>query len=164
MLSRLRQYVNGPQLDVAQATSFLRQVFLIVFMSQFTVAMATGLVLRALFPAPTGGDSLLGWVLVLISVPHLPMSLALAVRGLQGANRGSSLSSTLLVAVLLSTPAWFLSLGFATGQADGPLFTLMAIMVGQYAIGMFLTGRFARLAIPARKEPEAEGEAGAEPD
>lgn len=130
-------------------------------MGQLVIAMATGLVLRLLAPGAGSPDSLLAWMLVILSLPHLPLALALSVRGIQGGNRGSALSATLLTAVLLSTPAWFLSLAIITGQQGLPVLLLMMILVSQYAIGMVMTGRFARLALVAPKQETAEAEGSA---
>lgn len=159
ILRLLRTYLHSPQLTLAQATSFLRLVFLLAFMGQFVAAMATGLVLRLAVPdVPEPSSGILGWVLVLISLPHLPLVLFLSTRGTQALNRGASLSSTLLAGVLLSTPAWFLSLAMITRQAQLHLLLLIVIILFQYALGMFLTSRFARLVIPA--EPAASEEPG----
>jgi hypothetical protein len=143
-----------------QALSFLRLSFVLLFMGQLVIAMATGLVLRLLAPGAGSPDSLLAWMLVILSVPHLPLALALSVRGIQGGNRGSALSATLLTAVLLSTPAWFLSLAMITGQQGLPVIILMMILAGQYAIGMVMVGRFARLSLVAPKKDDAEAEDG----
>jgi hypothetical protein len=133
----------------------------LLFMGQLVIAMATGLVLRLLAPGAGSPDSLLAWMLVILSLPHLPLALAVSVRGIQGGNRGSALSATLLTAVLLSTPAWFLSLAIITGQQGLPVLLLMVILVSQYAIGMIMTGRFARLALvaPTKEAAAAEGSA-----
>lgn len=153
ILRLLRTYLHEPQLKLAQATSFLRLVFVVTFMGQLVVAMATGLILRLAVPdVPEPANDVLGWVLVLISLPHLPLVLFLSTRGTRALNRGASLSSTLLAGVLLSTPAWFLSLALITRQAQLHLFLLLAILVFQYALGMLLVSRFARLLIPARPE------------
>ena len=150
--------MHSPQLTLAQASSFLRLVFLLAFMGQLVVAMATGLVLRLAVPdVPPPASGILGWVLVLISLPHLPLVLYLSTRGAQALNRGASLSGTLLAAVLLSTPAWFLSLAMITRQAQIHLMLLLAILVFQYALGMILTTRFARLVIPVKPGPENAG-------
>lgn len=121
--------------------------------------MLCGFLLRLFFDVDPARDGLLGWVLVIIAVPHLPLSLALGVRGLQGGSRGSALNSTLMSAVLLSTPAWFLALGLATRQPLQPMFVLTLLMAMNYAIGIFLAGRFARLSIKVRPETE-DGEEG----
>ena len=42
----LRLYLHGKQLTLAQATTFLRLVFVLVFMGQLVLAMLSGLVLR----------------------------------------------------------------------------------------------------------------------
>jgi hypothetical protein len=140
-----------------QALSFLRLAFVLLFMGQVVVAMTTGLGLRLISPAPPNPNSLLAWMLVVLSIPNLPLALALGVRGLTGGNRGSALSATLLTAVLLSTPAWFLSLAIITGQRGLPVIMLGLILAGQYAIGIFLTGRFARLsiAVPAKADGDS---------
>ncbi len=150
----LRQYLHGKDLNLAQATSFLRLVFVVLFMSQLVLAMLTGMALRLAVPgAATGGNPLLGWVLVIISLPHLPLVLYLSSRGVKALDRGSSLSATLLAGVLLSTPAWFLSLALITGQPLLQLGLLLAILLLQYALGLFLVNRFARLVIPAAAPP-----------
>lgn len=123
-------------------------------MGQLVVALAAGLGLKLLAPEVQSGNSLLGWMLVILSVPHLPLALVLSVRGVQGGNRGSALSATLLTAVLLSTPAWFLSLAIITGQQGLPLILLGLILALQYAFGLFLISRFARLSI---RVPEPDG-------
>lgn len=164
ILNLLRTYLHSPQLTLAQASRFLRLVFLLAFMGQFVVAMATGLALRLAVPdVPEPSSGILGWVLVFISLPHLPLVLFLSTRGTRALNRGASLSSTLLAGVLLSTPAWFLSLAMITRQAQIHMFLLLGILVFQYALGMFLTSRFARLVIPAEPaQPEAAAETAGE--
>ncbi len=156
----LRSYLHSPELTLAQASSFLRLVFVVLFMGQLIVAMLTGFLLRLAVPGGAqAGDPLLGWVLVFISLPHLPLVLFLSTRGVRALDRGASLSATLLSAVLLSTPAWFLSLALITSQPRLPLLLLLVILLMQYAVGMFLTGRFARLVIPVPPKAEPEPEA-----
>lgn len=58
--------------------------------------------------------------------------------------KGSALSATLLGAVLLATPAWFLMLALITSQRALPLATLGVAVFAGYALGFVLTGRFAR--------------------
>lgn len=156
----LRSYLHSPELTLAQAASFLRLVFVVLFMGQLITAMLTGFLLRLAVPGSSqAGDPLLGWVLVFISLPHLPLVLFLSTRGVRALDRGASLSATLLSAVLLSTPAWFLSLALITSQPRLQLLLLLIILLMQYAVGMFLTGRFARLVIPAQPAAEPEPEA-----
>lgn len=155
----LRLYLQGKQLTLAQAAAFLRLVFVLVFMAQLVVAMLSGLALRlAVSETAATPNAVLGWVLVLISLPNLPIVLFLSVRGTRRHDRHASLSATLLAAVLLSTPAWFLSLALITSQSTLHLVLLLGILLLQYGIGMFLVLRFARLAIPVEEagtdEPE----------
>ena len=50
-----------------------------------------------------------------------------------------------------------------TRQAQIHMFLLLGILVFQYALGMFLTSRFARLVIPAEPaQPEAAAETAGE--
>lgn len=154
MTGPLRRFLTATQVTPAQAAMVLRGLYLAMFGGQFAVAMLAGFALAAFFPPAPAQSALLGWVLVLFALPHLPLSMFLATRGLQGASRGSAVSATVMSAVLLSTPAWFLSLGLATRQPLPPLLALLAVLASGYAAGMFLVGRFARLAIPADGSPE----------
>jgi len=165
-LKILRLYLHGQQLSAAQATSFLRLVFVVVFMGQLVVAMLTGLVLALAAGAPAKpGNPLLGWVLLAVCLPQLPVVLYISTRGLKAFDRGSALSSTLLAAVMLSTPAWFLSLALISRQPDLILYLLLAVLLVQYGIGMFLTARLGRLLVPAAPAGEGGAEtAAAEPD
>lgn len=156
----LRQYLKSPTLTLAQATTFLRLVFVLVFMAQLLVAMLSGIALRLAVPGAQAGNPLLGWVLVAISLPHLPLVLFLSSRGVKAFDRGASLSATLLAGVMLSTPAWFLSLALITGQQLLQLGLLLGILLLQYAIGLFLSSRFARLVIPSTPASSASPEPG----
>lgn len=156
----LRLYLHGKQLNVAQANMFLRLVFVVVFMGQLVLAMLTGLLLRlAAGGTAAAPNSVLGWVLVLISLLNLPLVLFLSSRGVRAGDRQAALTGTLLAAVLLSTPAWFLSLALITRQELLHLVLLLGLLLLQYGIGMFLALRFARLALSAAKEPQAAAEA-----
>lgn len=153
----VRLYLHGQQLTVARATSFLRLVFVVVFMGQLVIAMLTGIVLLLATSAPVRpGNPLLGWVLLAVCLPQLPVVLYISTRGLRAFDRGSALSSTLLAAVMLSTPAWFLSLALISRQPQVILYLLLGVLLVQYAIGMFLTARLGRLLIPAEPAEPAE--------
>ena len=152
----LRQYLHGPELTLAQALMFLRLVFVLLFAGQLLVALLTGIMLRLAVPgAGGGGNPLIGWVLLAISLPHLPLVLWLSSRGVRALDRGASLSATILAGVLLSTPGWFLSLALVTGQPLLQLGLLLALIMLQYGLGMMLCGRFARLVIPKPQEPDS---------
>lgn len=132
---------------------FLRLVFVGLFVGQVLIALLTGLVLRMSVPGSGGGGNpLMGWVLIVLSLPHLPLVLWLSSRGVRALDRGASLSATILAGVMLSTPGWFLSLALVTGQPLLQLGLLLGIIVLQYGLGLFLCSRFARLVIP-RTDP-----------
>src|SRR5690625_823161 len=135
-------------------------------MGQLVIAMLTGIVLLLATSAPVRpGNPLLGWVLLAVCLPQLPVVLYISTRGLKAFDRGSALSSTLLAAVMLSTPAWFLSLALISRQPDLILYLLLAVLLVQYGIGMFLTARLGRLLVPAAPAGEGGAEtAAAEPD
>jgi len=58
--------------------------------------------------------------------------------------RSAALSQTLLSAVLLSTPTWFVAFGWATGQRATTLTALLATAALGIAFGMLQIGRLAR--------------------
>jgi len=58
--------------------------------------------------------------------------------------RSAALSQTLLSAVLLSTPSWFVAFAWATGQSAITLVALLAMAALGIALGMVQTGPLAR--------------------
>ena len=60
--------------------------------------------------------------------------------------KGSVLSATLLAAVLLSTPAWFLMLALVTDQGTLPLALMLLALLNGYALGFWLCGRLGKRA------------------
>lgn len=58
--------------------------------------------------------------------------------------RSAALSQTLLSAVLLSTPTWFVAFGWATGQRATTLLALLATAALGIAFGMMQVGPLAR--------------------
>lgn len=65
--------------------------------------------------------------------------------------RSAALSQTLLSAVLLSTPTWFVAFGWATGQRATTLAALLATAALGIAFGMLQIGPLAR-AVTIRKD------------
>jgi hypothetical protein len=129
--------------DLRLAASALRATFAIMFITQVGIASLTGLLIVSLSATQPGTPSALGPVLAALAIGQCFLGMWLPDRMGRSGDRGSALAATLLCAVLLSTPGWFLLLALLTGQAGVPVLVLALAVFGGYALGFLLTGRLA---------------------
>lgn len=108
------------------------------------MAGVLAVVVLAFTGSPTARPSALGPVLAGLGLLQCALGVILPEIVARPGTKGSALSATLLGAVLLATPAWFLMLALITSQTVLPLITLGAAVFAGYALGFVLTGRFAR--------------------
>ncbi len=150
MLATLRQFLKDPSPSRNQATFFLRFVFAVTFLGQVVVAAMTGLVMALFGPEGRPNDSL-SQVLVFLSLLQLPLVLIFsrAKRGVGG--KGSAMASTILAAVLFSTPVWYLVFALLIESRDIYMLILVGLLMGYYLFGFFLVSRFARSAVTSKQ-------------
>lgn len=156
MRERLRHFLATPDLGAAQAGMLLRQVYLIMFAAQLTLALLLGALLRLSFGA-AGASSLLPQMLLALCLPQLPLALFLSQQAAKPGGRRAALSATLLAAVLLATPAWFLSLALALGVSRFYVTLLLAVVMLYYALGLLLTGGFTKAALLPEPQDKKAG-------
>jgi hypothetical protein len=120
-----------------------------MFLAQVGMAAVLAVLILTLASGHPGEPSVLGPVLATLSLAQCALGLFLAELVSRPGGKGSVLSATLLAAVLLATPGWFLMLALTTGQSRLPLLAIGATVMAGYALGFVLTGRFARRATEA---------------
>lgn len=133
-----------PRLSPARAAATLRAAYLVMFLTQAAVAGVIALLARWLSGFAARPNALLGWVLVVLALAELPFGAVLVALAQRRPGRQAALSGALLVAVVLSTPAWFLALALATGQRGLPLAALLGVLALAYGLGALLVGRLGR--------------------
>lgn len=145
MLGPLRQFLKSRHPTPADALLAVRLVFGLSFWMQIGFVMLVGGVMW-FFVEGSGGDSVLGLVLLVLGGLELPLALALANAVARAGGKGGALSGATFLGVVLATPAWFALLA---GFAGGLNYTLLlvALLALYYALGFVLAGRFARLAL-----------------
>jgi hypothetical protein len=156
VLATFRQFLKDPSPSRSQATFFLRFVFAVIFLGQVAVAALTGLVM-ALFGPEGRPNNSLSQVLVFLSLLQLPLVLIFGQlkRGVVG--KGAAMSSTILAAVLFSTPVWYLVFALLIKVRDIYMLMLVGLLMGYYLLGFFLVSRFARSAVTSKRTQDREG-------
>ncbi|MEX2500752.1 MAG: hypothetical protein WD336_00135, partial [Trueperaceae bacterium] len=160
-----------PALTAGSCAPLLRGVHLAVFGLQVVVALAIGVTVAMLTGAGANGagaaDALMAAVLIVVAAVQVAIGVAVAHAGVRAtrraaeglkehdpkrlrALRSSALTQTVLVAVLLATPAWFAGFAVATGQPLGTLAGLAGVAAVGYGAGVVVTGQTARAATPPR--------------
>ena len=157
MLKPLRQFMLAKMPTPVQAVQALRAVFLAMFMAQVVLAGVLGIVL-ALLGDRQGSSPVLAQTFIFMSLVLLPATLFGSSQMAAAGGKQAALSATLLNAVILATPAWFLSFAFAVGVQSVYLLFLVAILLLYYALGLFSLTAFARAALrpPADVQKAAE--------
>lgn len=142
-MATLRRYVSGADVGAAEAASALRVAFAVLFMAQTSIALLVALVVVWATDAPGGTSSSLGIVLVILAMVQGPAGVAAGVAPLPEPEkaRTAAVHRTLLAAVLLSTPAWYLAFMLATRNAGWPVLALLALLVLYWIVGVLLATR-----------------------
>lgn len=154
----LRAFSNERRPSRQLATSALRLTFVAMFLAQVAVAVLVVTLILLLGDSPSDGGSPLGPVLAVLAFLQCLLGVTLPDALARSGSKGSVLSATLLAAVLLATPAWFLMLALVTGQRPLPLTLLLLAALTAYGLGFVLCGRLgARVAVAARRE-EPQGQ------
>jgi hypothetical protein len=138
--------MGEPRPDRLQAAAALRGVFAGMYLAQVGMAAVLAVLILLLAGERSRDPSILGPVLAALSLAQVALGSFLAELISRPGSKGSVLSATLLAAVLLATPGWFLMLSLVTGQAELPLLVIAATLVAGYALGFAQSGRFARRA------------------
>jgi hypothetical protein len=141
--------------DRLQAAAALRGVFAGMYLAQVGIAAVLAVAMLLLAGERSRDPSILGPVLAALSLAQVALGSFLAELVSRPGSKGSVLSATLLAAVLLATPGWFLMLALVTGQAEIHLLLIAATLVAGYALGFALAGRFARRATSAAARADA---------
>lgn len=133
----------------------LRLTFVVMFMAQVAAALLVITLILLLGGSSGGGSSVLGPVLALLAFLQCLLGVLLPDALARSGDKGSVLSATLLSAVLLATPVWFLMLALVTGQRPLPLFLLLSAALAGYSLGFWLCGRLgSRAAATAARTAE----------
>ncbi|HEX7005101.1 MAG TPA: hypothetical protein VF168_13025 [Trueperaceae bacterium] len=147
------RFLSEPEPSSGLVSSALRLTFVMMFMAQVAVALLVVALILLLGGTIAGGPTVLGPVLALLALAQCFLGVLLPDALSRTGSKGSVLSATLLSAVLLATPAWFLMLALLTGQAPLALLLLLAALLTGYALGFWLCGRLGRRAAAAGRKP-----------
>lgn len=132
-----------------------------MFVAQCGVAVVVGAVVLLLSEPQSGpafgGGSALGMVLAALALLQCVLGMALPDALARSGSKGSVLSATLLAAVLLATPGWFLMLALITGQRWLPVVLLGIAAMCAYTLGFMLTGRLAGRVAAASRQASSNG-------
>lgn len=146
---------SAPALPLALRA--VRLTYAVVFMAQTLLALFVSVALTLLVDAGPRPSGVLAGVLLVMSLVHVAVGLALgyALAGRPG--RGAAVASAAAAAVALSVTAWFAALMAASGQRPLWVAAAFAVVSLAYLAGFTLTPRCARAALqpdpPARDAP-----------
>ncbi len=159
MLRPLRRYLGAPHLDEHAAGSVLRAAYAVAFMAQVVVATLVAILVRLLATgqSPRPND-VLTWMLVVFSVLEMALAGVLSTRLRLVKGRRAALSTTLMIATLYGSVAWFMALALATEQRGIALYVLLLLLSAGYALGFLGVGRLAKVAA-AEQPPTTAGQA-----
>ena len=133
----------------AEGAAATRGAFAFLFLGQTCVALLVGAIVAWLVAPGGGGAGVLGVVLVGLAALHGPVGVAAALAPLPDPERVrvAALQRTLLAAVLLATPAWYLAFSLATGAGGWPRAALVAILGVYWLAGVLLATRLGARAV-----------------
>lgn len=117
-----------------------------MFLSQLALAGVMAVLVLLLDGQSSFTPTVLGPVLALLSLLQCGVGVFLPELVARPGSKGAILAATLLAAVLLASPGWFLMLALITAQRTLPLLVLAFAVALGYALGFLLTGRFGRRA------------------
>jgi len=126
-------------------------------MAQVVIAALVAILVRILAsgqaPRP---NSVLTWTLVAFSVLEMIVAGVLGNRLGLVKGRRAALSTTLIVATLYGSVAWFMALALATEQRGIALYVLLSLLATGYALGFLAVGRLAKVAAAEQAPPTTE--------
>ncbi len=152
MLELIRRYQKDP-LSSAAAANLLRLLFAAMFMLQLLIAGGLAIIFRSFSSGVA--HPLIGQSLVALALLQFPLALGLGFAASRAGGRQAALSASLLLSVLLATPAYFTAFAYAVRVSLPLLATLLGITGFYYLIGVLLCGFFAKTALQAGKESPA---------
>ncbi len=153
----LKRYLAAPRLDEHAAAAVLRAAYATAFMAQVVIAVLVAIVVRLLAAGQTlRPNAVLTWTLVAFAVLEMIVAGVLGNRLGVVKGRRAALSTTLLVATLYGSVAWFMALALATEQRGAALYVLLLLLATGYALGFLAVGRLAKAAAAERVPPASE--------
>ncbi len=155
MLKALQTFINNPKPSRQEALGVLRANFALMFLAQVLIALVLAFLLRLAGGKQTTSN-LVSQILVLFTLFQLPLGVTLPLFASRTGGKGPALSATILMAVLLSTPAWFAAFAFLIGSKSLYLMILLLLLVTYYNTGFFLCGRFASIALIEPKKEDSD--------
>ena len=153
MLGALRRFLNDKHPTRRAALAVLRGVFAAMFLAQSVVAGLLFTVLSLVDGGEQTAGTLVSQILLVLAAAQLPLGVMLAYFTGKSGGKGAALSATLLGAVILSTPAWFLAFALLIGSAELYLLLLLVVLVNAYGAGFLLCGKLAEWSL--LPEPKA---------
>jgi hypothetical protein len=126
-------------------------VYIIVFVAQLVVAaLLAGMMALTLGRQSSG--PFLTQIFVVLSLLQLPLALLLSFGLSRTGGKQAALSASIMSGVLLSTPAWFAAMTFLVSRSFFYLAILLILLMIYYALGIFLCGRWAKVALLPPRE------------
>ena len=154
MLKTLRQFLVTPEPGVAQALAALRALFALTFAAQVLLAALLAASL-SFFAGEQEASALLSQILLVLSLLQVPLGATLSLLSARSGGKGAALSGTIMAGVVLASTAWFLAFSLLVGSAPLYLVLSLLVVVNAYAVGFFLCGRLAKVAVMnPRVEPK----------
>lgn len=142
----------------AVASAALRFAYAVVFLGQVALAAIAGAALAWALPSsPRPNDGVAG-VLIAFAFVHLPLGAALAWSASRSPGKGAALAGAITAAVLLSVPAWFVSLLLVSAQRTPFLAGGLALVAIGYGLGFAFVPRWVRAAVTPVEAPAPVGE------
>jgi hypothetical protein len=156
VLRALQTFLKDSQPTELQAANVLRMVFVMTFMGQLAVAAVLAGLIAALAGRQSSG-TFLAQIFVVLSLVQLPLSLLLSFGVSRAGGKQAALSASIMSGVLLSTPAWFTAMTFLVSSTFFYLALLFVILMGYYALGVILCGRWAKVALLPPRANQQDG-------
>ncbi|MBS3967123.1 MAG: hypothetical protein KGZ60_07725 [Truepera sp.] len=153
MLQRIQRLIKNPQPSRQEMAWGLRLSYSAAFLLQPLCAGLFGGVLLLIAAPQAAASALMSQMLIALALLQLPVALAMAHRLGRSGGKGALIAASIVLGVLLATPAWLALFAWLIGSAPRYLVILLSLLSLYYALGLAIAKLLVRL---ARSEEPAD--------
>jgi len=141
VLQRIQRLIKNPQPERPEMAWGLRLSYSAAFLLQPLFALLFGGVLLLIAAPQAAASALMSQVLIALAILQLPVALAMAYGLGRSGGKGALIAASIVLGVLLATPAWLALFAWLIGSAPLYLVILLGLLAIYYALGLALSGR-----------------------
>ena len=153
MFASLSRFLRSKKPSYSHAAESLRLIYVLIFLAQTFLALAVALLVHSLSPAQRT-QAIMAQVLTVFALIKLPIALLLNAALYQHPGKANAIAATVVVAVMLSSAAWYTAFAWLIGATLPYVLGLVALLMLYYALGLLLSSSYAKLAILPSPKPQ----------